>query len=80
MTSTERLLATDLRRFNRQYGGQGKGSLSDYLTVYHDFCRADGDWSKTFTTKLYQMHSCEYCTLLEVLNSLYADHRKQVIA
>lgn len=80
MTSTERLLASDLRRFNQQYGGQGKASLSDYLTVYRDFCRADGDWSLTFTTKLYQVRSCEYCTLLEVLNSLYADHRRKVRA
>lgn len=76
MTTTQRKRIQDIRRFNQQYGGTVSGSLADYLAVYMDFCRNDGDYSRSIQTRLYREHGGEYCTLLEVLSWYYSDHRQ----
>ena len=74
ITSTERLKAKDLQLIMSRRR-QVRGSIKDYVTVYRDFCRADGDWSASHATRLYTHHGGEYCELLEILEQFYADHR-----
>jgi len=74
ITSTERLKAKDLQLIMSRRR-QVRGSIKDYVTVYRDFCRADGDWSASHATRLYTHHGGEYCELLEILERFYADHR-----
>lgn len=76
MTNREKLLAKDLKAFNSRYYGETKGSMKDYITVYKDFCRGDGNYSETFKTKLYNCRGGEYCGLLEVLAAHYRDHQE----
>ena len=73
ITSTERLKAKDLQLIMSRRR-QVRGSIKDYVTVYRDFCRADGDWSASRHTHLYAKHSGEYCELLEILELFYSDH------
>ena len=73
ITSTERLTAKDLQSIMRRRR-QVRGSIKDYVTVYRDFCRADGDWSASRRTRLYAKHGGEYCELLEILEFFYSDH------
>ena len=78
MTNREKLLAKDLQEFNRRYYGRTiRGSMKDYITVYRDFCRGDGDYSETFKTKLYNHRGGEYCGLLEILAAHYRDHQEK---
>lgn len=74
ITSTERLKAKDLQLIMARRR-QVRGSIKDYVTVYRDFCRADGDWSASRQTHLYAKHGGEYCELLEILEQFYVDHR-----
>ncbi len=74
ITRTERLRAKDLQLLMARRR-QVRGSIKDYVTVYRDFCRADGDWSASHATRLYTHHGGEYCELLAVLEHFYADHR-----
>lgn len=76
MTNADKLKAKDMQAFNRYYYGETKGTLSDYITAYKDFCRNDGDYTKAHQTKLYNKHSGEYCGLVAVLASHYRDHQK----
>lgn len=73
ITSTERLKAKDLQ-FIMSRSRQVRGSIKDYVTVYRDFCRADGDWSASRRTRLYTKHGGEYCELLGILELYYSDH------
>jgi len=75
MTGRERLLAKNLKEYNLRWYGESKGSLKDYIIVYRDFCRGDGDYSETFKTKLYNHRGGEYCGLLEILAAHYRDHQ-----
>jgi hypothetical protein len=70
---TERLKARDLQ-LTMARRRQVRGSIKDYVTVYRDFCRADGDWSSSRRTRLYTKHGGEYCELLEILEFFYSDH------
>ena len=74
ITSTERLTAKDLQLIMSRRR-QVRGSIKDYVTVYRDFCRADGDWNASHATRLYTHHGGEYCELLVILEPFYADHR-----
>jgi len=74
ITRTERLKARDLQ-FIMSRRRQVRGSITDYVIVYRDFCRADGDWSASHATRLYTHHSDEYHELLEILTQFYSDHR-----
>lgn len=73
ITSTERLKARDLQ-LTMARRRQVRGSIKDYVTVYRDFCRADGGWSASHRTRLYTKHGGEYCELLEILEFFYSDH------
>lgn len=73
ITSTERLKAKDLQLIMSRRR-QVRGSIKDYVTVYRDFCRADGDWSASRQTQLYAKQGGEYCELLEILGLFYSDH------
>jgi hypothetical protein len=74
LTHWETLVAKDLKALNTHYQGVCKGTNRDYITVYRDFCRHDGNWDASKATKLYDKHSCEYCALLEILNWHYKSH------
>ncbi len=74
ITSAERIKARDLQLIMARRR-QVRGSIKDYVTVYRDFCRSDGDWNASHRTRLYTKHSGEYCELLEILEQFYADHR-----
>ena len=74
ITSTERLKARDLQLIMSRRR-QVRGSIKDYVTVYRDFCRADGDWSASHATRLYTHQGGEYCELIEILERFYGDHR-----
>ena len=50
-----------------------KATLKDIETVRNDRFRADGDYTESHKTKLYNEHSGEFCTLLEILSK----HSKQ---
>lgn len=66
----------DMKSFNTRYYGKCKGTNKDYQTVYEDFCRDDGDYTRSHATALYNRHSAEYCGLLFVLTDNYSDHRE----
>lgn len=69
--------ATELQEWNRKVYGDGlKGSIDDYLTVYRDYMRNDGDYTKSKSTNLYRLHGGEYCCLLEVLNEHFKNKRQ----
>ena len=73
ITATERKIARELRQHVQRIEPMLKvtGTLADYFTVYTDWQRSHErhvpDYSATFKTRLYQVHSFEYCVLLEVL-------------
>ena len=73
ITSTERLTTKDLQLIMARRR-QVRGSIKDYVTVYRDFCRADGDWSASHRTRLYAKYGGEYCELLAVLELYFSDH------
>ncbi len=75
LKNVDRLRARDLKSFVTQWrGSKPKGTHADYITVYRDWCRGDGDYSKSHATELYHKHGGEYCTLLQVLYAHYYDH------
>lgn len=69
--------ATELQEWNRKVYGDGlKGSIDDYRTVYRDYMRNDGDYTKSKSTNLYRLHGGEYCCLLELLNEHFKNKRQ----
>lgn len=76
MTKLDMATVRELQRLNGQRREKIKGSMSDYLTVYRDFCRGDGNYAATFGTRLYNVHGGEYCSLLSVLERNFKHHQK----
>ena len=69
MKKNDMALARKLKAAVEKYGGvPTKGTLRDYMTVYADHKRGDGNYAQSKNTALYQKYSVEYCILLEVIS------------